>query len=189
MDPCKVYGESAADLVFDAPRQDIFENRFTWLRTRYPSATSNHLSALSNSAAGIYLVEHTKCTSRSQLEWALQMVLDHGGEGFVPANRLMLREAGSHYIFERSTTLYKLKPTYADNVRVIDYSPGTGQITGEVGALVVELNGKQFRVGSGLTMALRVRPPPIGVTVRVIHGGLTSQGIPRFPRYSGIILK
>lgn len=174
-------------MVFDAPGTGTFEERLELLCSKYPSVTSAHMKSVAHAAAGVYVVDHLRCRSSEHLDQVLDEVLASGGEGYVAAHSLMLREPKSHYKFERSTTLYKLKPTHTDSARVTGYSQGSGQCAGEVGALIVELDGVQFRVGSGLTASLRARPPPVGSIVHVTHGGPTAQGIPRFPRYSGTV--
>ena len=51
-------------------------------------------------------VEHTKCTSKKQLDDMLKYVLDRGGEG------LMIRQPKSKYERTRSHTLLKIKKFY-----------------------------------------------------------------------------
>ena len=64
------------------------------------------------------------------------------------------------------------------------------QAAGKVGALVCETlepPPRRFKIGSGLTAALREHPPPVGSVVSFWYGGLGSQNIPRVPRYRGIV--
>ena len=51
-------------------------------------------------------MEHTKCTSKKQLDDMLKYVLDRGGEG------LMIRQPKSKYERTRSHTLLKIKKFY-----------------------------------------------------------------------------
>jgi DNA ligase-1 len=44
-------------------------------------------------------------------------------------------------------------------------------------------NGQRFRLGSGLSDALRRQPPPIGTHITYRYQHLTQNGVPRFPRY------
>jgi DNA ligase-1 len=44
-------------------------------------------------------------------------------------------------------------------------------------------DGKRFRIGSGLSDALRGQPPPIGTYITYRYQHLTKNGLPRFPRY------
>jgi DNA ligase-1 len=52
------------------------------------------------------------------------------------------------------------------------------------GALTMEMpDGQRFRIGSGLTDALRRQPPPLGTRITYRYQQLTKSGVPRFPRY------
>ena len=44
-------------------------------------------------------------------------------------------------------------------------------------------DGQHFRLGSGLSDALRRQPPPIGTRITYRYQHLTKNGVPRFPRY------
>ena len=105
----------------------------------------------------------------------------------------MLRAPHSVYERRRSSTLYKWKPFLDAEARVIGYEQGQNGAAGLVGSLVCETysqeqqdeSPKRFCVGSGLTQVLRQHPPPIGTMIRYRYSGLSSQGLPRFPRYAG----
>ena len=67
---------------------------------------------------------------------------------------------------------------------MVAYVPGKGRFIGSVGALEVEMSdGKRFRIGSGLSDADRLNPPPLGSLVTFRYQELTARGIPRFPRF------
>ena len=52
---------------------------------------------------------------------------------------------------------------------------------GQTGALLLQMpEGPRFALGSGLTDAQRVNPPPPGAQVTYRYRGLTPAGIPRF---------
>ena len=58
------------------------------------------------------------------------------------------------------------------------------QYTGMLGALQMELaDGRRFALGSGLTDALRRKPPPLGTLITYRYRELTQDGMPRFARY------
>ena len=112
----------------------------------------------------------------------------------------MLRRPASPYEFQRSTTLYKYKPTHDAEARVVGYEAGQvractkpliqSRIAGLVGSLVCETLTEpviRFRVGSGLNDAVLRDPPRIGAIVNFSYGMLSSQGIPRFPRFRGVL--
>lgn len=112
------------------------------------------------------------------LQAELARVVNAGGEG------LMLHRADAPYMTGRSDALLKLKPLDDAEAVVIGHQPGKGRHRGRLGALVVRAsNGKVFRIGTGLSDALREAPPPIGATVTYTHRGLTKKGLPRFPSF------
>ncbi|HEX8987893.1 MAG TPA: DNA ligase, partial [Rhodocyclaceae bacterium] len=84
----------------------------------------------------------------------------------------------------RSGDLFKLKPWRDAEAMVVGYEPGRGRLAGKVGALrLLTEDGKLFRVGSGLSDAVRNTPPALGAIVVYRFQELTRDGIPRFPRY------
>lgn len=53
-----------------------------------------------------------------------------------------------------------------------------------VGAIKVRnTNGVEFHIGSGLTDAIRKKPPRKGSTITYKYWGLSKEGVPRFPIY------
>ena len=100
------------------------------------------------------------------------------------AEGLMLHRADALYVTGRSDILLKLKPLQDAEAKVIGYVAGKGRFTGVVGALEMETaNGKHFRIGTGLSQAVRQQPPAIGSTVTYRYQELTGNGLPRFPRF------
>lgn len=83
----------------------------------------------------------------------------------------------------------KWKPILDGEAHVVGYEEGKKGAEGLVGSLVCETRTEpvqRFKIGSGLTESLRRDPPPLGTIVSFEYGGLSSQGLPRFPRYRGI---
>jgi len=112
------------------------------------------------------------------LQRLLEQTVAGGGEG------LMLHRADAHWQPGRSAALRKLTPWLDAEARVIGYIPGKGRLQGKVGALLVEADdGRRFRIGSGLTDALRATPPALGTRLTYRYRELTPAGQPRFPRY------
>jgi DNA ligase-1 len=108
----------------------------------------------------------------------LDAVVRAGGEG------LMLHRADAPYVTGRSDALLKLKPWQDAEAIVVGYTPGKGKYQGMTGALDMEMpDGKRFRIGSGLSDALRRQPPPLGTRITYRYQQLTKNGVPRFPRY------
>jgi DNA ligase-1 len=156
-------------LVFDAPSlKQPFEERLKYLQSLAQTVASPYLSAH----------QHCICQGTEQLNSELQRVNDLGGEG------LMLRQPGSLYEFKRSRTLLKVKSFHDAEAVVILYEPGHGKNEGLVGALRVRTSdGREFKVGTGLTDADRRDPPAIGARITYKFQELTEAGIPRFPSF------
>ena len=123
-------------------------------------------------------VEQARVADKSELMQRLDAVLRAGGEG------LMLHRADAPYRTGRSDVLLKLKPWQDAEAVVVGHLPGNGKYRGLTGALQMETpDGKRFRIGSGLSDALRRQPPPIGTRITYRYQQLTKNGVPRFPRY------
>ena len=126
----------------------------------------------------LQVVEQTRVTDRATLMQRLGAVVRQGGEG------LMLHRADAPYLTGRSDVLLKLKPWQDAEAVVIGYVPGNGKYQGMTGALKMEMpDGQRFRIGSGLSDALRRQPPPIGTRITYRYQHLTKKGVPRHPRY------
>ena len=68
-----------------------------------------------------------------------------------------------------------------------DNFEGAGRHRGRLGELLVQLaNGVRCAVGTGLSDAERISPPPIGTTITFRYQGLSDAGVPRFPSYVGV---
>jgi len=123
-------------------------------------------------------VEQRRVADRATLMRQLDIVVRAGGEG------LMLHRADAPYVTGRSDALLKLKPWQDAEAVVVGHAPGKGKYQGMTGALEMEMpGGKRFRIGSGLSDALRRQPPPIGTRITYRYQHLTKNGVPRFPRY------
>lgn len=98
-----------------------------------------------------------------------------GGEG------LMLHRGDAGYRAQRSDDLLKLKLHDDAEAEVIGYVAGRGKYAGMAGALWVRsADGRVFRIGSGLSDALRRNPPAVGSWITYRHRGLNDSGLPRF---------
>lgn len=123
-------------------------------------------------------VEQTRVADRAALMRQLDTIVRAGGEG------LMLHRADAPYLTGRSDALLKLKPWMDAEAIVVGYVPGKGKYLNMTGALQMEMpDGRRFRIGSGLSDALRRQPPPIGTRITYRYQHLTQSGVPRFPRY------
>ncbi|WP_419811423.1 DNA ligase [Bacterioplanoides sp.] len=156
-------------MVYDLPEMVApFHERYWLLKTLVAEQGTPWLKALTQK----------KLSSETQLKEQLQQVVAAGGEG------LMLRHGRALYQVKRSQDLLKLKPQDDAEATVIDYVAGEGKYRGMVGALLVrDSQGREFRLGSGLTDAQRKTPPAIGTQVTYSYNGLTNTGLPRFARF------
>ena len=129
-------------------------------------------------APWVQAIPQQRVPDRAALQRLLGEVLASGGEG------LMLHRADALWQPGRSEALRKLTPWLDAEARVVGYLPGKGRLQGRVGALRVETaDGRRFRIGSGLSDALRANPPALGALVTYRYRELTPAGLPRFPRY------
>ena len=108
----------------------------------------------------------------------MQRLLDMdraGGEG------LMLHRGDTLYRAERSDNLLKLKTHEDAEAQVIGHTAGRGKYADMTGALRVRsADGREFRIGSGLSDALRRDPPAVGTWITYRYRGLNDSGLPRF---------
>lgn len=156
-------------MVFDLPgHAGVFERRVAMMQAMLAAANVPWLRP----------VEQRRVADRAELQALLEAVVDGGGEGLVLHHRQARYRAG------RSGSLLKLKPHQDAEARVVGYSPGRGKYAGMAGALLVErADGLRFRLGSGLSDALRASPPPVGSYVTYRYNGYTAGGVPRFARF------
>ncbi|WP_079419086.1 DNA ligase [Thiomonas intermedia] len=124
------------------------------------------------------MVPQFRVSNSAELKRHLDTIVNDGGEG------LMLHRADAPYRTGRQDVLLKLKPWQDAEATVIGYTRGKGKYEGMIGALNMRMpDGKTFRIGSGLSDALRRNPPPIGTLVTYRYQALTGSGLPRFARY------
>jgi DNA ligase 1 len=134
--------------------------------------------ALQHVAATLIALEQQTLPNASALQAKLQNVVSQGGEG------LMLHRADALYVTGRSPHLLKLKPLLDAEAVVIGHEPGTGRLSGLMGALKVQSrNGLQFTIGTGFSDVERANPPPVGSVVTYTYRGTTLHGKPRFASF------
>lgn len=156
-------------MVFELPgAPGTFTERIAALRPIIATSRLPNLQAVPQFRIG----------DRKLLKRRLTEIVAVGGEG------LMLHRADALYHGGRSDDLLKLKPFEDAEARVVGHEPGKGRYVGLTGALRMEMpDGKRFRIGSGLTDAVRRNPPLVGSLVTYRYQSLTPKGLPRFPRY------
>ncbi len=69
---------------------------------------------------------------------------------------------------------------------MVGYEPGKGKHRGRLGGLVCKFARDVFRLGTGISDAIRERPPAIGEVVTFRFFELTPAGVPRFPSFVGL---
>ena len=122
--------------------------------------------------------EQFTLADEAALQRKLAEVIEAGGEG------LMLHRADAPYITGRNEVLLKYKLAADAEAIVTAHLPGKGKYRGLVGALQVKTpEGQSFKLGTGLTDALRKTPPPIGSIVTYSYRDKTPNGIPRFAAF------
>ncbi|XP_076449399.1 uncharacterized protein LOC143285851 [Babylonia areolata] len=159
--------------VFDTPSLESkpFEERIQAIKDFFEEKKPKY---------GVF-VEHTKCTSKKQLDGMLKYVLDRGGEG------LMIRKPKSKYERARSHTLLKIKKFYDAEAIVIGHEKGKGKNQFVCGALRCRMAcGIEFSVGSGMSDKDRRNPPKKGSIITYKFQELSKSGKPRFPTFLGI---
>jgi DNA ligase-1 len=123
-------------------------------------------------------VEQRAVADTDALRRRLEEVVKAGGEG------LVLRRADAAYIAGRDASMLKLKPVLDAEATVVGHEPGRGRHAGRLGALRVRTDeGREFRLGTGLSDRQRSEPPPLGTRVTYAYRGLTEDGLPRFASF------
>ena len=101
-----------------------------------------------------------------------------GGKG----EGVMLKDPNSEYERKRSFSLLKVKRFEDAEAEVIGHARGEGRCYTMCGALMMrEKDGTEFKIGSGLSDAMRRNPPKKGSIVTFKFQGRSNAGKPRFP--------
>ena len=130
------------------------------------------------SPAWLQVIAQDRVADANSLQQQLKALVEQGAEG------LMLHRADALWAPGRSDALRKLKTLPDDEARVVAHVPGKGRLQGKLGALQVEMpGGQRFALGTGLSDADRLAPPPVGSLVTYRYRGLTPSGVPRFASF------
>lgn len=123
-----------------------------------------------------------KLPTYQALQNELKRIVSIKGEG------LMLHHQNAIYQAKRVNHLLKVKPEYFDTALVVGHITGKGKFSGMLGSLlVVNSEGIQFKLGSGLNKEHRMTPPPIGSTIHYKYLGKTTKGVPRFASFVSLV--
>ena len=157
-------------MIFDMPKvPESFAERYKSYLQLVTVIKQPHIQA----------VKQQRFASRDQLDDYFDEVVTRGGEG------VMLHLATATHLAGRSPQLLKYKPFSDAEAVVIGYSEGKGKYQGKTGALLVRNldDDVEFKVGSGLTDALRAKPPKIGTVITYRYQDKTKYNKPRFARF------
>lgn len=159
-------------MVFDLPEHGgTFDERVLAMKRMATHGLSPYLD----------IIEQQTFAREETLRQRLKTAITQGGEG------LMLHRKTARYAKGRSQGLLKLKPYTDAEATVIGYRPGKGKFTGQVGSLKVQTDqGIIFFIGTGLSDAQRLDPPPLQSRITFRYQGFTKNGVPRFPVFSRI---
>ena len=168
--------------VFDAPAEPGgFEARMRKVRAIARASSSASASAHETRVPSpIVVVEQVRCASAAQARAEMARIVTAGGEG------IMFRVPESAYVAgKRSKALLKWKPLHDAEAVVVEHVPGKGKHKGRLGALRmrdgVDGAGVPFKIGTGLSDAMREAPPAVGAVVTYQYQERTRSGAPRFP--------
>jgi DNA ligase-1 len=100
----------------------------------------------------------------------------------------MIKDVHAPYKFGRGYEVMKLKSFHDVDLKIKGLLEGTGKHTGKLGSVVVEYNGVEVQVGSGLTDELREKvwndqESFLGRTIEVRYQEVTPDGSLRFPTF------
>jgi len=158
--------------VFDAPGLRVNGNPAPY------EARKDYLQNNIQNKKYCNVVPNEMCKSKAHMEQMLQTVEKSGGEG------IMIRKPGSIYEHKRSHALLKVKSFHDEEGILHGYQTGHGKNTGLTGALLLKTpDGRDVKVGTGLTDSERKNPPPIGSIVTYKYFEITKDGQPRFPAF------
>jgi DNA ligase-1 len=129
-------------------------------------------------ATWLKVLPQTHVVNQAALQQQLDEVVRAGGEG------LMLHRADAVWQSGRSDVLLKFKPHFDDEAVVIAHEAGQGKYHGQLGALLVRTKeGRELRLGTGLSDQLRRDPPAIGTVVTFRYRDTTNTGLPKFASF------
>ena len=123
----------------------------------------------------IKIIPQHSCKGSQHLKSELKRVEKLGAEG------LVVRNPSTLYIEQRTSQALKVKSFQDDECVVTGYTQGHGKFKGLVGSLICAWQGKVLKIGSGLSIEERKKPPLLGESITFKYNGFTRYGKPRFP--------
>lgn len=131
-------------------------------------------------------IQTWQCFSADEVYAVYNNIRSGGGEGVI------VKDVNAPYEMKRSYGWMKIKDCLSLEAKIVDVERGTGKYSDSTGAIVVDVEGVQVRVGSGLTDQLReeiwnsvlINPGNIlGRIVEVEYHEKTAYGSLRHPRF------
>lgn len=123
-----------------------------------------------------FVIAQRPVADHETIRQELDRIVLQGGEG------LIVRDPEAHYQAGRSAHIVKVKRFSDGEATVIGHLPGKGRNSGRTGALLVRTaEGREFRIGSGLSDPDRDHPPPVGTVITYRYHGHYQSGLPKFP--------
>lgn len=126
------------------------------------------------------------CSSADEVYAVYSEIRANGGEGVI------VKDMAAAYEMRRSYAWMKIKDCQSLEAKVVGVERGTGRLSNAAGAIVVDVDGVQVKVGSGLTDGLReeiwgtfVTQPGriLGRLAEIEYHEKTSYGSLRHPRF------
>ena len=190
-------------MIFDTPDRDqlTLEDRYLkihlicqrirlqWLH-KNPEGFQSHTDLMLPDECPINEVFQIKISRGvDEVEEHYQRIISGGGEGII------LREPGSWYTNQRSSSFLKYKKYHECEAVIFDYKPGNGRNQGRLGSFGVHpINSEGYpnrRVifhVSGVNDHIRINyreTHPIGTVITMIFTEYTKDLRPRHPRFKG----
>jgi DNA ligase-1 len=124
----------------------------------------------------IKILPQIKVKDKKHLESFLDEILSKNGEG------LVVRDPKVPYINKRTSKALKVKKFLDNECKVVGFVDGNGKYSGMIGAIKCQMDdGKVFKIGTGFSDKLRLKPLKIGTIITYKYQNLTKYGKPRFP--------
>jgi DNA ligase-1 len=173
--------------VFDVITGDLYEQRKQILKEIVKQRTTAWKSIpvpfyIKKGPCPLVFTEQYQIKSQQELMKFYNSLVDHGAEG------VMIRAPGIPYIPRRTKLMLKMKLVDDAECKIIGYKPGEGKYQGLLGSFECTNGVSKFFV-SGMNDTIRKNyrtTHPVGTLLTYTFNGLTSDSIPRHPRYKGI---
>lgn len=164
--------DNAVYNMFDIPTLEVPLHQ----RLTYVDALANQVNHPS-----VQYVMHRTVTTLRHIHEFNGMFIEQGYEGSIVKNENAL------YIGSRTFDWMKIKSVESEDLKVVGVFEGQGKYFGSLGGIIVDRNGVQVRVGSGLTDVQRNHwadypEEVIGKTAEVLFQEVTPDGSLRHPR-------